>query len=243
LEKGRSCHSSNLDPPTVESKMRLVHGITAVCLAFAPLLASAFAPSQLAPWAARPFAKQSDTSCLATSKTSLDTDTTWRFRFVLNGIPTEKGKRVDELFVVEAQFVEEDGYEPPQGNLKIVPRGDAGDRILKISKSRWQLSEDPEDRKDGLWVWGLFKEPLYPFMLLQLETEAVPLAGEDGDTIKPLKLFAQINHKREKDVGVILSGGELKVRVVETLKADPFGAATVDVYSEDKVGQIRIEAM
>ena len=78
---------------------------------------------------------------------------------------------------------------------------------------------------------------------LQLETEAVPLAGEDGDTIKPLKLFAQINHKREKDVGVILSGGELKVRVVETLKADPFGAATVDVYSEDKVGQIRIEAM
>ena len=212
-------------------------------IALGPRCAAAFSPTQLVT-VFHPRASVAGLAAAAAAKTTLDTDTTWRFRFVLTGIPTEKGKKVDELFVVEAQFTEDEGYEPPQGELKIVTKGDADGRILKISKSRWQLSEDPDDRKDGLWVWGLFQEPLYPFLLLQLETDAVPLAGgEDSDTIKPLKLYAQINHRREKDVGVVLSGAELKVRVLETLKADPFGAATVDVYYEDSVGQIRIEPM
>ena len=35
---------------------------------------------------------------------------------------------------------------------------------LEFGDSRGKPTEDP---KDGLWVWGLFKEPLYPFMLLQ----------------------------------------------------------------------------
>ena len=35
--------------------------------------------------------------------------------------------------------------------------------------ARWRLSEDPEDQKDSLWIWGLFKEPLYPFLLLELD--------------------------------------------------------------------------
>ena len=211
-----------------------------VFLAFRFVVSRAFTPLQLGA-TIRPFVASH--LGLAATKTTLDVDTTWRFRFVLNGIPTEKGKKVDELFVLEAQFIEEDGYEPPQGELKVVVKGESDDRVLSIRKSRWQLSEDPDDRKDGLWVWGLFQEPLYPFLLLQLETEAVALAGEDGDTIKPLKLFAQISHKRDKEKGVLLSGAELKVRVIETMKADPFGAATVDVYYEDNVGQIRIEAM
>lgn len=214
-------------------------------MALGPRCVAAFSPTQqLVTFFHRRASVSGLVAAAAAAKTTLDTDTTWRFRFVLTGIPTEKGKKVDELFVVEAQFIEDEGYEPPQGELKVVTKGDAEGRILKISKSRWQLSEDPEDRKDGLWVWGLFQEPLYPFLLLQLETDPVPLAGgEDSDTIKPLKLYAQINHRRDKDVGVVLSGAELKVRVLETLKADPFGAATVDVYSEDNVGQIRIEPM
>lgn len=40
---------------------------------------------------------------------------------------------------------------------------------------RWRLDEeagsDPLD-KGGLWIWGLFKEPLYPFMFLQLEVKS-----------------------------------------------------------------------
>ena len=46
----------------------------------------------------------------------------------------------------DVQFEPLDGYEPPQG--KIVGEGITGSYLL---------SEDPDDRKDGLWVWGLFK--------------------------------------------------------------------------------------
>jgi hypothetical protein len=28
----------------------------------------------------------------------------------------------------------------------------------------WTLSEDKNDRKDGLWIWGLFEEPKYPYL-------------------------------------------------------------------------------
>jgi hypothetical protein len=190
-------------------------------------------------------------SSLSATKTTLDEHTTWKLSFLLQGLPTEQGKKVDEIFTIEAQFNEEDGYEPPQGDIKQVggssiaseDAGEASSPRLKVVKSRWQLSEDPEDRKDGLWVWGLFQEPLYPYLLLQLETDRVPLPGADGDFISPLKLFAQINHKREKEIGVILSASELKVRKIESRKADIFGAATVDVYEEFTVGKLNIQSM
>jgi hypothetical protein len=174
----------------------------------------------------------------------LTDETTWRLRFLLNGIPTEKGKKVDKLFVIEAQFIEEDGYEPPQGNVKqIMSSKDGQGRELEITKGRWKLSEDPNDRKDGLWVWGLFKEPLYPFMLLELETAKLALPGEDGDVIMPLALFAQIDHSRDMEKGVVLSQAALKVREIETIKADPFGVSLVDVYEEVSVGQLTIQAI
>jgi hypothetical protein len=152
--------------------------------------------------------------------TTLTRETTWKLRFLLQGLPTEKGKKIDEiLFTVEAQFIEEEGYEPPQGNLKQLRTEGEGSAQLKIKASRCILSEDPNDRKDGLWVWGLFSDPLHPFLLLQLETERIQLPGDDGDAIKPLKLFAQLNHQREQEVGVILKGCDLKVRKTETVKA------------------------
>ena len=178
------------------------------------------------------------------TKTTLTEETTWRLRFLLKGIPTEKGKKVDQLFVVDALFIEDEGYEPPQGYVKqILSTKDGEGRLLEITKGRWKLSEDPNDRKDGLWVWGLFKEPLYPFMLLQLETAKIPLPGEDGDSITPLTLFAQINHSRDAKKGVILSQAVLKVREMETMKADPFGASLVDVYEEVSVGQLTIQSL
>ena len=64
--------------------------------------------------------------------------------------------------------------EPPQGEIKQIVKEtneESNVQYLKVKSGRWQLSEDPEDRKDGLWIWGLFKEPLYPFMLFQIETE------------------------------------------------------------------------
>lgn len=144
---------------------------------------------------------------------------------------------LQQLFVIQAQFIEDEGYEPPQGNLNQI-NGD-----LQITKSRWILSEDPNDRNWGFWVWGLFSEPLYPFLLLNLETGNLDLPGDDGDSILPLKLFAQINHYRDEEKGVVLSQAELNVREIETMKADPIGAATVDVYEEVAVGQLTIQAI
>jgi len=83
----------------------------------------------------------------------------------------------------------------------------------------------------------LFEEPLYPFLLLQLKTDKIPLPGEDGDSIEPLALFAQVTHKREKDIGAVLSRAELKVRQMETVNADLFGVAKADVYEEKTIGQ------
>merc|ERR1712194_734220 len=133
---------------------------------------------------------------------------------------------------------EEEGYEPPQGLLQqSFPEDSASDEDdadneqektssisqMTVSSGRWTLSEDPEDRKDGLWIWGLFKEPLYPFLLLQFDVEKIPLPGEENDAIKPFRLFAQINHKREDNGEVVLSSvTDLSIKEKETFKADPF---------------------
>jgi hypothetical protein len=184
---------------------------------------------------------------VASSKLATLTDeTTWDLRFLLQALPTENGKKVDEIFTVSAQFIEEEGYEPPQGYIRqagLDPSNDDEDSPsrLRIVKSRWQLSEDPSDRKDGLWIWGLFKEPLYPFLILQLETDRIPVPGDDNDAIKPLKLYAQVDHKRDKEVGAILSGSELKVRETDRVKADPFGASFVEIYEEISVGNLQIK--
>ena len=186
-------------------------------------------------------------SSLNAKLTTLTDETNWDLRFLLKGLPTENGKKVDEIFSVSAQFIEEEGYEPPQGYVRQLGTevgSDSGEEEasrLKIVNSRWLLSEDPSERKDGLWVWGLFKEPLYPFLLLQLEIDRIPVPGEDNDAIKPLKLYAQLNHKREKETGVILSGADIKVRELEQVKADPFGATYVDLYEEVTVGNLQVQ--
>lgn len=180
----------------------------------------------------------------ASRKPTLTEETAWRLRFVLRGVATEKGKKVDDIFVVSGNFIEDEGYEPPQGSFEQLQDASEKDPSrLKLVRSRWQLSEDPNDRKDGLWVWGLFKEPLYPFLLLKLETEAIPLSGEEGDSILPLQLFAQVDHKRE-DGAVILEGNtDLKVRQMETIQADLFGAATADIYEEVSIGSLSIQPL
>jgi hypothetical protein len=150
------------------------------------------------------------------------------------------------------KFLESEGYEPPQGTLEQVQHSQRSgytmntddveqlSSVLQISSSYWKLSEDPKERKDGLWVWGLFKEPYYPFLLLQITTEPIPL--QEHDTIPPLQLFCQINHRRDKEQGVILQGtSDLNVRQVETVQADPFGAATANLYQDIVVGTISIQ--
>ena len=67
------------------------------------------------------------------------------------------------------------------------------------------------------------------------------MPGEEKDSIGPLQLFAQISHIRDKEVGVILKNSVLKIREMETVKADLIGAATVDIYEEVSVGQLSIQ--
>lgn len=189
------------------------------------------------------FPRRIEATTTALGMSTLTEETTWKLRFVLRGLPTAKGKKLDQIFIINAQFVEEDGYEPPQGFLKQVTltTGEEDEEVVKsqfqIVSSRWILSEDPNDRKDGLWVWGLFKEPLYPFLLLQLKTDSIPMPGEEGDAIEPLALFAQISHKRDQEKGAILSRAELKIREMETVKADLFGVSTAELYEEKTIGQ------
>lgn len=41
--------------------------------------------------------------------------------------------------------------------------------VQQPGKARWILSEGEDRRSAGLWIWGLFEEPLYPFLLLQMQ--------------------------------------------------------------------------
>lgn len=212
--------------------------------------------------------------------TTLTKDTTWRLRILLNGITTTNGRKLStgsgaggQLFVVEGSFIEEDGYEPPQGYFKPLTAATTIDdenasspsttttSMLEIINSRWKLSEDPDDPKDGLWIWGLFKEPLYPYMLLQMETRELQLSsskdGLNDDSIPPLKLYAQISHirtnnndKNKKDAmigggrrggeGVELKTANLNIRVLEQIALP---GTTVDLYEEEAVGQITFQPL
>jgi len=181
----------------------------------------------------------------------------------LNNLPTEKGKKTDRIFSFQAKFMEEIDYEPPQGIIQQIfsksedreendidgdretkTRTTKDEAQMKIRSGRWSLSEDPNDRKDSLWIWGLFKEPKYPFLLLQIEMDSIFLSGEEKDSIKPFVLYAQINHKRGDNGEVILSlVSDINVRQKETMKADPFGASLVDVYEDTPVGKIQLQPM
>jgi hypothetical protein len=67
--------------------------------------------------------------------------------------------------VARVRFVADGQYEPPQGRLFIE---DDNNGLFKCNdqgySGSWTLSEDKNDRKDGLWIWGLFEEPKYPFL-------------------------------------------------------------------------------
>ena len=182
------------------------------------------------------------TTGLAATKATLTEETTWRLRFSIANAPTSSGRPTGELFNVDVKFIEEPGYEPPQGTIEQIPPSNTDVPYMKVQQGRWKLSEDPNDRKDGLWIWGLFSEPLYPFLLLSLQTEAYPLImaeGEPSNEITPMNLYAQVNHSRDVDSGEVeLGATTLNLRQVESIKADPFGAAQVEIFEDIKIGQI-----
>ena len=93
---------------------------------------------------------------------------------------------------------------------------------LGEQKDRWTLSEDPDDQKDSLWIWGLFSQPLYPFLLLTvILSQPVELPG--GETIPAGKLFLQGEHRRDPEADTLLGAGTVVFKRPEELKADLVG--------------------
>ena len=156
------------------------------------------------------------------STRSLTPASTWRVKIDL----TAPGGGAAPVTVnADLRFAEEEGFEPPQGFLRVERCVPEGALTLGEQPARWLLSEDPEDRKDSLWIWGLFSEPLYPFILLQLEL-AAPLAVANGVSIPAGPLYCQVDHRR-KDGAVQLGEGAVTYKVSEKLAADLVGLSQV----------------
>ena len=96
----------------------------------------------------------------------------------------------------------------------------------------WKLSEDPEDKKDGLWVWGLFEEPLYPFLLLALDSDQIGLP-EGG------RLAVQMGHKaRPGEDQQLLGSGSVAVRRKESVAADRMGISKAVLDMDTNIGTV-----
>jgi hypothetical protein len=186
------------------------------------------------------------------------------------------------MYVINGQFIPEENYEPPQGtfvqqqmsttdasNSEDIPSTISSAGSMQIASSRWILSEDPNDRKDGLWIWGLFQQPLYPYLLFSLETKPIEIrnvatatVGDDGsnavDYIPALQLYVQLDHTCNRDTGAVSflkkkrsssessssSGSnnyELMIRQKEIIAADPLSLSKVEIYEEVSIGTISIQ--
>ena len=99
-----------------------------------------------------------------TKKALLDKSTFWRISLTLS----KSGfKSIENIAIV--RFIEDRNYEPPQGRIFVE---DDFNGLIRVDDKgyagSWALSEDRDDRKDGLWIWGLFQEPKYPFLYFSL---------------------------------------------------------------------------
>lgn len=162
----------------------------------------------------------------------LSPNTVWKIKLDLrtgSGAPT--------TISANLRFAEDVGFEPPQGLLSVESCVPEGALALGKQAAVWTLSEDPDDRGDSLWIWGLFKEPLYPFLLAQLELAApIELAG--GEVIPAGPLFMQIDHRRKSN-SVQLGEGAVTYRVAETLKADLVGLSDFSYAEPISCGTVR----
>lgn len=101
----------------------------------------------------------------STNKADLSSADLWRLKIRFKSF---NNTQIQEASA-RVRFVPTKNYEPPQGRVFIE---DDFNGLFKSDDNgysgRWTLSEDKNDRKDGLWVWGLFEEPKYPFLYFNL---------------------------------------------------------------------------
>lgn len=209
--------------------------------------------NRLNAWSARSYLRNTGTGKSSTlglsmrrATASLDERTLWRLSLKL-----QKQGFKDVEAVVRLRFIEDRGYEPPSGRVFIE---DDYNGLVRVDEKGyagfgWTLSEDKNDRKDGLWVWGLFEEPKYPFLYMTLAVfddvilasgESEPIFGGAG--VPNSKLNIRFNHARDAARGAVLSSGQLTAQITELVKADPLGlGGTVNVGDVLDMGSIDIQ--
>ena len=166
------------------------------------------------------------------SSFQLTPDCSWRIKIEL----TPPGTTTPVTITGTIRFAVDEGYEPPQGFLFVESSVPEDALSLGQQAARWTLSEDPNDKGDSLWIWGLFSEPLYPFILFEL---ALPSPVQVGDaTIPAGELYFQVDHRR-KDGGVQLGEGTVSYRVTEKLAADLVGLSSVSYDEPVECGTIK----
>jgi len=192
---------------------------------------------------------QSSSSFLLKSSTgqiaTLDERTLWEIKLLLreDGSPGESCSAIARV-----RFLEFQNYEPPQGFVFVE---DDINGLVKVNEkgftSNYKLSEDINDRKDGLWIWGLFEEPKYPYLYFTLNVYDTVFVGEEEKMIygskgvPGSKLFVRFNHSRDKKNNVILSNGILTYKQAEMVKVDPLGiGGEINAGDEINAGLIEI---
>ncbi|XRB14982.1 hypothetical protein RI054_09g48220 [Pseudoscourfieldia marina] len=153
-------------------------------------------------------------------KATLDATTTWVMRTKMKDDESANATRV--------VFDCDEGYEPPQGVVRTVDDG--------TELGRWLLCEDPDAKSEnpldggGLWIFGLFDEPLYPFLVFTYVDDA------------GVELRAKVPHGRGKRRGTVLDGGFLTRKVTANVNADQFGMSRVDVVvRREGVGEVHLK--
>tara|TARA_A100001035_G_C27769316_1_gene495445 strand:- start:442 stop:1053 length:612 start_codon:yes stop_codon:yes gene_type:complete len=184
-------------------------------------------------------------------RASLTGDTLWRL--VLNLESPDKKTSVKA--VARIRFIEERGYEPPSGVIFVE---DDFQGLIRVNEKgyspfRWTLSEDKEDRKDGLWVLGLFAEPKYPYLYFSLGCfdsvvlasgeeqpfAMLPEATGDGQNtgIPGDKLNFRFFHENKGAEGRVLSGGTVTFKASEMLNLP---LTQVDIGEEVVAGRVEL---
>jgi len=178
------------------------------------------------------------------SKIELNQRQLWRL-----SISLEKVGYKSTNCLCNIRFIEDRNYEPPQGRIFIEDDFNGLVRVDERGYSGiWTLSEDKNERKDGLWIWGLFEEPKYPYLYFYLDVfnSTILASGEEefifgGLGVPNDRLNFRFNHVRDDKLGSLISNGQMTYQITELVKADPFGiGGTVNVGDNINAGNVNL---
>lgn len=187
-----------------------------------------------------------DSGAALSRKATLDQNQLWRLTIRL-----EKQGFSSVEAIARVRFIEYRNIEPPGGRIFVE---DDYNGFLRVDEKgygafAYTLSEDKDDRKDGLWIWGLFEEPKYPYLYFSLAvwSSVILTSGEEesvwNDTFGELtgnKLDIRFDHYRE-DGNVFLKNGQITFTPQNEKVKLAFGAGEVNVGEPTVCGKVSIE--